>query len=222
MMIAWTAVIAGSMGWTIYQEKNAAKQMARHEAGAMFQKDPIYRLWNADHGGVYAPITPQTQPNPYLSHITERDIQTPSGHPLTLINPAYMTRQVYKLGLEKYGSRGHITSLKPIRPENAPDQWEKSALRSFEQGSQEAIALANLEDGPYLRFMRPLVTKKGCLKCHAQQGYKAGDIRGGISLSVPETPYLTLEHRPRRLLAFGAGGNHPGESEARPARKKAN
>jgi signal transduction histidine kinase/CheY-like chemotaxis protein len=39
--------------------------------------------------------------------------------------------------------------------------------------------------GEYMRLMRPLVTQKGCLKCHATQGYREGEIRGGISVSVP-------------------------------------
>lgn len=36
-----------------------------------------------------------------------------------------------------------------------------------------------------MRMMRPFVTEQGCIKCHAFQGYKIGDIRGGISSSVP-------------------------------------
>ena len=39
-----------------------------------------------------------------------------------------------------------------------------------------------------MRLMRPLITEKGCLKCHADQGYKEGEIRGGISASVPMEP----------------------------------
>jgi two-component sensor histidine kinase len=38
--------------------------------------------------------------------------------------------------------------------------------------------------------MRPFVTTQECLKCHAQQGYKVGDVRGGISVEVPLSPYL--------------------------------
>ena len=54
--------------------------------------------------------------------------------------------------------------------------------------------------------MAPLKTEKSCLTCHAKQGYKAGDIRGGISVTLPfamEIPMLSL------LLAYlligGAG-----------------
>ena len=87
----------------------------------------------AGHGGVYVPATEETPRNPYLSHIYERDITTPSGRPLTLVNPAYMTRQVFTLGQIQYGLQGHITSLHPLRPQNAPDPWETQALQSFEQ-----------------------------------------------------------------------------------------
>ncbi len=44
-----------------------------------------------------------------------------------------------------------------------------------------------------MRLMRPLITEKGCLKCHAVQGYRVGDIRGGISVSVPMKPLVAIE-----------------------------
>lgn len=37
-----------------------------------------------------------------------------------------------------------------------------------------------------------LVTEKTCLVCHAKQGYKEGDIRGGISVTLPFTMKLPL------------------------------
>jgi len=33
--------------------------------------------------------------------------------------------------------------------------------------------------------MAPLQTTEACLKCHESQGYKVGDIRGGISVTMP-------------------------------------
>jgi len=32
--------------------------------------------------------------------------------------------------------------------------------------------------------MAPLITEESCLQCHAQQGYKVGDIRGGIGIQL--------------------------------------
>ena len=47
--------------------------------------------------------------------------------------------------------------------------------------------------------MRPLVVEQGCLKCHGQQGYKVGDIRGGISIS---TPWKPIEQTMVRKICF--------------------
>ena len=41
-----------------------------------------------------------------------------------------------------------------------------------------------------MRLMRPFRTESSCLQCHAEQGYKEGDIRGGISVAVPMAPIM--------------------------------
>ena len=71
--------------------------IARHIALTNYERDALYRRWGAAHGGVYVPVTPDTPPTPYLAHLPERDLTTPSGRRLTLLNPAYMARQVYEL-----------------------------------------------------------------------------------------------------------------------------
>ncbi|MCY2992236.1 MAG: response regulator [Planctomycetota bacterium] len=109
-----------------------------------------------------------------------------------LSNPAFMTRQVHTLKAQEGDRLGHITSLKPFFPENAPDAWEAVALRAFEQGQTEVISREPLHGQQSLRFMKPLVTEEACLKCHADQGYMVGDIIGGISVIVPLDSYLAL------------------------------
>jgi PAS domain S-box-containing protein len=111
---------------------------------------------------------------------------------LYLTNSANMTRQMHELKAREDGALGHITSLKPLRRENTPDAWETAVLRSFEKGRTEASSRQLYQGRPYLRFMKPLVTEAVCLRCHAAQGYHEGDIRGGISVAVPLTPYLAL------------------------------
>jgi len=179
--------------------------MALEAARINFDKDLLYRRWSAIHGGVYVPVTPETPPNPYLEHAAERDITTPSGRQLTLMNPAYMTRQVYTFSQKESAIRGHLTSLKPLRPENRADPWEVQALKSFEQAKFEASTIEDLEGQPYLRLMRPFRTEKGCLKCHAQQGYQEGDIRGGISVSIPLAPLYALQKRTTFTISLGHG-----------------
>jgi len=199
----WTIVIGASLIWNIVEIKQKTLDSARIQAKVTYEKDIMYRRWNAGHGGVYVPVTNETQPNPYLSQIPERDIKTPSGKLLTLVNPAYMTRQVNEIAKKEYGLTGHLTSLKPIRPENAPDPWETKALKAFEQRETEVSSVENIEGKEYLRLMRPFITEEECLKCHAVQGYKKGDIRGGISVSVQMEPLWTIMHARMKTLSVG-------------------
>ncbi|BBA69371.1 PAS domain S-box protein [Geobacter sulfurreducens] len=199
--IFWTAVIACAFGWLYYQQWNNALNVARAEARATFEKDTLYRKWAAGHGGLYVPATDLTPPSPYLAHIPERDIRTPAGRLLTLINPAYMTRQVFQLAdQEKSLIRGHITSLKPLNSANKPDPWEEQALRAFERGEGEISGLQTMDGRRHMRLIRPFVVEERCLKCHAFQGYAVGEVRGGVSVSVPLAEYSGFTGR------FVAGG----------------
>ena len=201
--LLWTLVIATSLVWNVIYTKQMVLEEGRIQARVAFKKDIIYRHWIAKHGGVYVPVTEETQPNPYLSHLPERDITTPSGKLLTLMNPAYMTRQVYELAKEEYGILdGHITSLNPIRSENAPDPWEINALQAFERGETEINSVEKMEGKDYMRLMLPLITEKACLKCHAAQGYREKDIRGGISVSIPMEPLWAIERKSIQMLAL--------------------
>ena len=175
--------------------KSRIRGMALITAQHRFEKDLEYRLWAASHGGFYVPVTEETQANPYLDQVEERDIETPSGKKLTLMNPAYMSRQVYEITAKKGIISNHITSLNPIRPENKADEWETAALNSFGDSVEEVYSLISLNDKTYFRFMKPLFVEEACLKCHAQQGYSSGQIRGGISLLMPYDSFQKIESR---------------------------
>ncbi len=178
LIVVWTVVVAMSLVWNVVQMKQDTVEGARLQARTAYEKDVMYRYWIAKHGGVYVQVTEETQPSPYLSHLPERDITTPSGKLLTLTVPAYITRQVHELGAEQYGVRGHLTSLDPIRPENAPDPWETKALQAFERGEAEVSSVEDIEDERYMRLMSPLITEKVCLGCHVDQGYQEGEDHG--------------------------------------------
>lgn len=181
-------------------EKGRTIELAQKEAQTIFNKDKAFRFWASNHGGVYVPITKETPPNPALSHIPERDIFTSGGQRLTLLNPAYMMRQIMEQYEQLYDVKGHITSLKLLNESNAPDDWETRALKSFEQGEKEIFEVVESEGQDWLRLMRPMVTKAVCLKCHAQQGYKVGDVRGAIGVSVAMAPYKALEAKALRVI----------------------
>jgi two-component sensor histidine kinase len=187
--LAWTVGTAVSMIWNHKSQTAAVEGAARTAARTAYEKDVVYRMWNSMHGGVYVPVSPYAQPNIYLKGIADRDIETTDGKRLTLVNPAYMNRQVHEIEMSRTGSRGHLTSLKPIRPQNAPDAWEREALEAVTTGLEEYSGIQVIDGREYMRFLRPLITEDACLKCHAQHGYKKGQIRGGLSVSTPMEPF---------------------------------
>lgn len=203
--LLWTFVVAATFTVRLIDEKKLTVEYARILARGAYEKDLVYRRWVAIHGGVYVPITEYAQPNPHLAHLENRDVTTISGVHLTLINPAYMTRQVHELGREQYGALGHITSLDPIRPENASDPWETAALEEFNRGVSEVSSLEPVDGSEYFRFMRPLITEESCLSCHAAQGYRVGDVRGGISISVPMQELRAIERKRIVVLSLSIG-----------------
>jgi hypothetical protein len=160
-------------------------QQLKETARAYFTQVLVTRRWNAEHGGVYVAVSERTQPNPYLADDPDRDIVTVDGKKYTKLNPSYMTREMSefaeKMGIYKF----NLTSLMLINPKNAPDEWERKALISFEEGTLEAYEIMDMNGKEYFRYMAPLFVNKPCLKCHAKHGYELGDIKGGISVSIP-------------------------------------
>lgn len=187
--IIFTCIIIANFLFNILMINQNKNKTIRNIALSNFNKDVASRLWGSMHGGVYVPKTKETKPNPFLSHLPERDISTPSGKQLTLMNPAYMIRQQMEFFYKNYGIKGHITSLNYFRPETAPDKWEIKALKEFEIGIDEVSSNSQIDGKKYFRLMRPLITENSCLKCHSNQGYKVGDIRGGVSIAIPTEKY---------------------------------
>jgi len=197
-------MIAGLSIWYVASQRSNGLEMARAYARAAHEKDVLYRRWNAFHGGVYVPVTKATPPNPYLD-VPERDLVTPSGKQLTLVNPAYMTRQVHEVAATHGGINAHITSLKPLNPANAPGPWERRALEAIEQGQTEVSGIQSVGEEPHMRLIRPLYVEQGCLKCHGDQGYELGDVRGGISVSVPVASIWSTQSQQSQWVLFGYG-----------------
>ncbi|MDX9709247.1 MAG: diguanylate cyclase [Trichloromonas sp.] len=179
LALIWTLWAVSGLFWNQRKEERETLELAKVQARTLAEKMIVYRHWNARHGGVYVEADATTPPNPYLSDLPERDVVTPSGRLLTMVNSAYMLREIFQLETGLLGLSGRITSLKPINPANTSDAWERAAL----------ARLAEAE----------------CLQCHSHQGYEAGNLRGGLSVSVAIDP-LREVRRPRLWRAyFGAG-----------------
>ena len=163
-------------------EKKLSEQQVVQEAKAHFQGMVDTRTWNAQYGGVYVKAKSGLKPNPYLKNNT---LLTDKNETLIKINPAWMTRQVSEISNKQGTYHFKITSLLPLNPSNVADRFETKALKYFESNSKEKYFYNFNKEDKSFDFMGSLVTTKACLKCHEHQGYKVGDIRGGIRVSIP-------------------------------------
>ena len=188
-MIIWSFVIIASGIFISSNNYTYAETLAKNEAVVSVKKDLAYRSWVASHGGVYVPITKKTPPNPYLVHIKNRDVNTTANQQLTLMNPSYTLSQMMKDYSDLYGIKGHITSKILMNPNNKPDLWEEKALEKVELTREPFSQIMLIDNEKYFRYLNPLVTVVSCLKCHSFQGYKIGDIRGAVSVSIPLKSY---------------------------------
>jgi PAS domain S-box-containing protein len=202
ILASWTVFLIAMEIHDHNMHSKAVHRLMISEARVHFQKDKIFRYWATSHGGFYVPVDERTTPNSYLEHIPERDIVTPAGVKLTLMNPAWALRQINEDYAEKYDIAGHITSLLPLNPINIPDDWEKKALKLFKSGETEIFEFYEQNGVPYIRLMQPLITKEGCLKCHGHQGYKVGDVRGGVSVTIPLSRFAGEEKKAQKTTLF--------------------
>ncbi len=203
-IIFWTLILFAFTIRSIDTLKRTTYQFINKEAETSLRLDETFRKWTSLHGGFYVPVDSLTRPSKYLNYLKKREIITSTGDTLTLINPTRALRMMNEYYKQEYGVSGHITSLKPVNPENTPDEWEKKALFSFEKGADQVEQITNFNGKPVYRLMKPLYIQRDCLKCHSEQGYKKGDVRGGISITVPVADFILQEKQIKRnkIIAY--------------------
>jgi signal transduction histidine kinase len=185
-LISWLLLVGGSLGWNLHRQDQQLIAQAKRAAEVTLNKDVNFRRWIRSHGGVYVPVTEETPPNIWLSHVPHRDVKIGDRN-FTLINSSYAIRQVMESTGQQQGVSSRVTSLQPLRPQNSADGWERQQLESFEKSLERGthFELVSSHNGDrLLRGMRPFYIKEGCLACHGHQGYAVGDLRGAMSVRV--------------------------------------
>ena len=197
-------VVVFSFGVTFYRTSAFQQELvlaqASNQARMLYQQILLTRKWVADHNGLFFLKGPGADPNPFLS---DPEMRGEKGEIYVKRNPAMVTRELSGYAESAGFFRYRVTTLKPINPANAPDDFEKRSLRGFEAGAQEVIEIESNPDGRFLRYMAPLLVESSCLECHAWQGYKEGDVRGGLSVSIPiGWAYKSITANNRMLMAI--------------------
>ncbi|AAS95103.1 ATP-binding protein [Nitratidesulfovibrio vulgaris] len=194
LTLLWCLLLLGLYRWNADSEADHIHELALLQARSFFAQIVATRAWNAVHGGVLVPESAYGPPNPYLPE-DDRVVTTSDGQRLTRVNPAYMTRQISEILNDREGVGFRITSLFPLRPENAPDVWEKAALDKFRYGEKEVFTLEQGMKGSlsHYRFMAPLATDATCMNCHRDERDVTGGQRGGISVALAAAPLLAVQ-----------------------------
>ncbi len=164
------------------QERLIMGQVER-EVRVLFKQVVITRKWVADHGGVFIERLPSMKPSPY---VPDPEIVDTKGRRYIVKTPAMVTKDLSEYAREQGLYWFHITSLKLMNPGNAPDDFETNAMHQFEKkAATELLSVETIGQSKYLRYISPLYVEESCLRCHAKQGYKVGDMRGAISITIP-------------------------------------
>ena len=115
-----------------------------------------------------------------------------------------MTREISEYAEKEGLFKFHLTSLNLLNPANKPDDFEARALSLFVKGIKETSHIEKMNGITYFRYMAPLYIEKECLQCHASQGYKIGEVRGGISITFDiENNHNKLETNTIYAIIFG-------------------
>ena len=198
-------VICCSVGVTFYRassyQEDLVVDMATRQAEMLFHQIRLTRQWVADHNGLFLIKAPGVEENPFLSNETIRDEE---GNWLVKRNPAMVTRELSAYAAREGLGYFNVTSLKLVNPDNAPDEFEQQSLKKFEAGVDEIVKVETVDGKHRLRYMAPLKIGERCLGCHRDQGYVAGDIRGGMNVTIPmEWAFAEIRANNRMVLNIG-------------------
>ncbi len=184
-VVVWTLGITAFIGLGSHFSYQERLDNALNRARENFQKDVMVRLLIAQPGGGYALPDEKNRPDPHESDKPNAGNGATGDMPFAMGNPAQRAQLMHDLGIPGPEMQGHMVSLTPLHPQNTADPWEQKALHKLGTGHREYWEVSAPDGQSRLRFMGGLVTLESCLRCHAAQGYKVGDIRGGISFTVP-------------------------------------
>ncbi len=172
------------------KQKSLLKQVVINEAKQSFIDIVVARKWNAHYGGVYVKQMDGLKPNLYLM---DNQTTTIDGQKLIKINHVGMTKQISKIHDKSSQVTYKITSLNPLNPDNAPNELEKKALTYFENNKNKNYYYnEDVFKDEKFNFMGKLLVEKDCLQCHAMHGYKEGEIRGGIHVTLDTEQYRNI------------------------------
>ena len=177
----------------------------RNEAMAVAEQVVAFRAWVANTGVIWVDhLAPEFRD--YLSRRANSD----KTLEFFSKNPALATRELSDI-VSKTATRAtfRVTSDEYRNPANAPDAFETSAIQLFKDSKDAKQEYREAFESGQYRYAQPIFVQQSCLKCHGDPkdappdviekygsqkafGYKVGDVRGIISVKLPDMTVLDV------------------------------
>ena len=194
-VVFFVAILLVAVGFVFGVQDLKLKQL-RNEAKAVAEQVVSFRAWVAGTGVVWV----DRLTDDFHDFLGQKEIS--EDKKIYSKNPALATRELSTI-VSKSSTRAkfRVTSDEYRNPANAPNKFERRALEVFKR-DDEILYVESLEEQSYL-YAQPIFVKKACLRCHGDPkdapkeviekygdrrafGYKVGDVRGIISVTLPD------------------------------------
>jgi len=197
-------LITVSLTWNLFLVSDKTYSQVYSLADAALQKDMSYRKFVSSVGGVYINKERGIPPNMHLSHLKNKEITTPNGEHLSLVNSTYFMRLVYNNDEENQHSiQSHVSGKYPLNKKNTANEWEKKAFQQFQAGKKEYSVIQTSNGKSHFQLIRPRFAESKCLGCHNNHDYKIGDVMGGVSVSIDYDRFQQQATIHSTVLIFG-------------------
>lgn len=193
--VFFAAILLVAAGFVLGVQDLKLKQL-RNEARAVAEQVVSFRAWVAGSGVVWVnQLSPE-----FHDYLGKKLVH--EGEFMFSKNPALATRELSTI-VSKSPTRAkfRVTSDEYRNPANAPDEFEGDAIKSFKL-DKERPYFDGLQGASY-RYAQPIFVTQACLRCHGDPkdapkeviekygdkrafGYKLGDVRGIISVTLPD------------------------------------
>lgn len=175
----------------------------RNEARAVTAQVVAFRAWIANTKMIWV----NELHKDFQDYLAKEEFTDSQGNTKAFYgkNPALATRELSTI-VNKDALRAtfRVTSDEYRNAANAPDYFEADAIKRV-KANRELKFVEGYDQGNY-RYIQPILVTESCLKCHGDPkdapkaviekygdqkafGYKVGDVRGIISVKLPD---LTL------------------------------
>jgi PAS domain S-box-containing protein len=196
LVVAWSFVVGAVFAVEMLDEWKQAWDVVQAKAESAIERDSSLLEWYAAAGGIYRDE----------AQGSSQDARHSPGRDPVLIDPVKLLRRVDQWTGTDVHVQSHLIGIKSTRSATTPDAWEQEAFKALSQGQSEVVGEERVGGTSSVRLMRPLTVSKDCRKCHVEQAYQVGQLRGAISVSYPLKPLNLFGQGEaiHRLIGYGS------------------